>query len=187
MADRLTQLQDCYEQLATQFYASIRYVSLHHNASPLPPPAPLPSSSSDTTSGGGPNGSIPHPNTSHTSSLTTTTTTTNTNPSQPSQPSQTSQDASDPSSLPPEQRPDSPNTFAAAQKELAHDLILKTRQIEYLIGVLPGVGAGKASQEERIRALEGELRGVLEERRGVEGERERGVGVVEGVIGGVRR
>lgn len=93
----------------------------------------------------------------------------------------------DPSSLPPEQRPDTPTTFAAAQKELAHDLILKTRQIEYLIGILPGIGEGQESQEERIRRLDGELRGALEERKMVERERERWVGLVEGVFGGVWR
>ncbi|KAK3176505.1 hypothetical protein OEA41_007828 [Lepraria neglecta] len=167
MADRLTQLQDCYDQLATQFYASIRYISLHHNASALPAPVPLPTTSSTS---GGANGQIARPNS-----------TTNT------QQSQAVVEPPDPSSLPPEQRPDTPTTFAVAQKELAHDLILKTRQIEYLIGVLPGIGEGQESQEERIRRLDGELRGALEERRVVERERERWVGLMEGVVGGVRR
>lgn len=62
--------------------------------------------------------------------------------------------------------------------------MLKVAQIEYLIGVLPGVEASAQEQEERIRELEGE--------RGVEGERERAVAELEGwrerlegVIGGV--
>lgn len=57
-------------------------------------------------------------------------------------------------------------------------------QIEYLIGVLPGVETSAQEQEERIRELEGE-RGVEDERgraiAELEGWRER----VEGVIGGV--
>lgn len=64
--------------------------------------------------------------------------------------------------LPP--RPDSPRTFAARQRELARDLVIKEQQIEYLISVLPGIGSSEAEQEKRIRELERELRGVEEER-----------------------
>jgi Subunit 21 of Mediator complex. len=64
--------------------------------------------------------------------------------------------------LPP--APDSPSTFASRQRELARDLIIKEQQIEYLISVLPGIGASEAEQETRIRELETELRGVEKER-----------------------
>ena len=83
--------------------------------------------------------------------------------------------------------PDSPRTFASAQQELAQDLLIKARQIEYLIGVLPGVEKSETEQETRIRVLEGELRGAEEERKSavadMEGWRER----LEVVLGGVRR
>ncbi|KAL2056334.1 hypothetical protein ABVK25_003357 [Lepraria finkii] len=126
--------------LATQFYASIRYISLHHNASGLPAPATTSSTS------GGANGQTSRPNSTTNTTLTAT------------QQSQAVVESPTPPPSP-EQRPDTPTTFAAAQKELAHDLILKTRQIEYLIGMLPGIGEGQESQEERIRKLDGELRG----------------------------
>lgn len=64
--------------------------------------------------------------------------------------------------LPP--APDSPSTFASRQRELARDLIIKEQQIEYLISVLPGIGASEAEQETRIRELETELRDVEKER-----------------------
>ncbi|KAL6719910.1 RNA polymerase II mediator complex subunit [Lecanora helva] len=201
MADRLTQLQDCYDQLATQFYASIRYISLHHNASPFTPPR-LPTSSqpnsqqneaeavADSTIV---NHQIP-PTTqpSQSQDQTQTQSTQAPSSSDPQQPSQPPQQQSDPASsitsaLPPEQRPDTPTTFAAAQRELAHDLILKTKQIEYITSILPGVENSKERQEERIRELDGELREVLREREEVEGERERCLRRVEGVIGGLRR
>lgn len=179
MADRLTQLQDCYDQvnllfsksthtklspqLATQFYASIRYISLHHSASPLPPPFPTSQNQNQIQPS---NGAVP-----------TNNNTTNTHQNDPT----------DPSSLPAEQRPDTPTTFAAAQRELAHDLLLKTRQIEAIIGVLPGVENSLEVQEQRIRELEGELREARREREEVEKVREEWVGLVEGVVGGIRR
>lgn len=67
----------------------------------------------------------------------------------------------DPNLLP---QPDSPRTFAARQRELARDLIIKEQQIEYLISVLPGIGASEAEQEARIRELETQLREVEKER-----------------------
>ena len=79
------------------------------------------------------------------------------------------------------------STFSAAQKELAHDLILKSRQIQGLIDALPGVERGREEQEQRIGALEVELQEARRERAGVEGERRRMVERVETVLGGVRR
>lgn len=85
--------------------------------------------------------------------------------------------------IPPE--PDSPRTFASRQRELARDLVLKEQQIEYLVSVLPGVGASEVEQEGRIRELEGELRGV-EVERGVKMRELRGLRRrLEGVLGAV--
>ena len=60
--------------------------------------------------------------------------------------------------------PDSPADFQVALKELARDLILKEQQIEYLIGVLPGIGTSERDQSARIQTLEGELREAEKER-----------------------
>ncbi|KAL8889700.1 MAG: hypothetical protein Q9215_003054 [Flavoplaca cf. flavocitrina] len=138
MADRLTQLQDCLDQLATQFYASLRYLSTHHSSSSTLPPSPH---------------VAPFP-------------ATNTNP---------------------HQRPDTPTTFAAAQRELATDLVEKVQEIEYLTGTLPGLDKSEESQVKKIRELEQELRRVEEERKAAVGERKKCLGVLEEVIGKVGR
>lgn len=82
-------------------------------------------------------------------------------PQQPGAAPVTTAEGEDPN-LPP--APDSPRTFASRQRELARDLIIKEQQIEYLISVLPGIGASEAEQETKIRELEKELRAVEKER-----------------------
>ncbi|KAI9890227.1 MAG: RNA polymerase II mediator complex subunit [Vezdaea aestivalis] len=47
MADRVTQIQDALDQLATQFYASLRYVLAHHNTSVISTQPTQPLSASD--------------------------------------------------------------------------------------------------------------------------------------------
>ncbi|KAL4961145.1 med21 domain-containing protein [Aspergillus stella-maris] len=188
MADILTQLQTCLDQLATQFYATIGYLTTYHDNSPaIPPPnpdsapalakiqknsstPPIPASaaailnntSQGSPSAGGGGGVTPGPATAGGAD---------------------GAEAAGEEGLPP--RPDSPRTFAARQRELARDLVIKEQQIEYLISVLPGIGSSEAEQEKRIRELEVELRGVEEERerkvRELRVLRKR----VEGVLGGV--
>jgi len=62
--------------------------------------------------------------------------------------------------------PDTPEVFQAALRELARDLVIKEQQIEYLISVLPGLGSSESNQNQRIQALEKELR-EADEQRGV--------------------
>ncbi|MCJ1474454.1 RNA polymerase II mediator complex subunit [Lambiella insularis] len=154
MADRLTQLQDCLDQLATQLYASIRYITSHHPSSPLAgqqrpgtPPGPQNAAGADQIN-----------------------TTTNNDP--PASPSH---------------RPDTPDTFAAATRELAHDLVLKQKQIEALINTLPGIEKSEEDQTRRIKELDVELRQMEEERREVVEEKERLLERVEAVIAQVKR
>lgn len=163
MADRLTQLQDCYDQLATQFYASIRYLSLHHTSSALTSPPTSDSRRNNHSSNANANA--------------------NSNHEQPV----SQQELPESSSYPPEQRPDTPTTFASAQRELAQDLLLKAKQIEYLISVLPGVENSQDKQGARITELDGALREALEERKKAEEERELWLAKVDGIIGGIRR
>ncbi|EAW14183.1 med21 domain-containing protein [Aspergillus clavatus NRRL 1] len=153
MADILTQLQTCLDQLATQFYATIGYLSTYHDNSPATTPTNIPNAApalakipKNSTAPPVPAGA-PVPSQS--------------SPPPPQTQRGASEAAADPN-LPP--APDSPRTFASRQRELARDLIIKEQQIEYLISVLPGIDSSEAEQEKRIRELEAELRGVEEER-----------------------
>lgn len=64
----------------------------------------------------------------------------------------------DASTVTDETKPDTPEVFHAALRELARDLVIKEQQIEYIISVLPGIGNSEADQNARIHALETELR-----------------------------
>ncbi|KAL3461618.1 mediator complex, subunit Med21 [Aspergillus heterothallicus] len=192
MADILTQLQTCLDQLATQFYATIGYLTTYHDNSPATPPEipgaapalakiqknstnpPIPASAAAILA-----------NSQASPSGAGATTATTPGPTIATAPAGAG-GAEDPS-LPP--RPDSPRTFAARQRELARDLVLKEQQIEYLVSVLPGIGSSEAEQEERIKALEKELRAAEEERakriKELRALRRRVEGVLGAVAGGV--
>ena len=53
----------------------------------------------------------------------------------------------------------------AAKKELARDLILKTKEIDLLIGSLPGIGVSEEQQIQRLEKLENELQEIEKRRR----------------------
>ncbi len=65
--------------------------------------------------------------------------------------------------------------------------MLKEQQIEVLISVLPGIGTSERDQEERLKALEAELRVAEEERARAVREKEEVLERLDGVIRGVRR
>ncbi|KAG5294534.1 RNA polymerase II transcription mediator family protein [Histoplasma ohiense] len=141
MADILTQLQTCLDQLATQFYATLCYLTTYHDHAAATPPSNIPTAIPQLKK-------IPK-----NPSTTATTSTAADAQAQQQEPS------------PAEPTPDPPEIFALRQRELARDLIVKEQQIEYLISVLPGVGSSEAEQEERIRRLAEELRVVEAEKR----------------------
>ncbi|KAI9696830.1 MAG: RNA polymerase II mediator complex subunit [Candelina mexicana] len=130
MADRLTQLQDCLDQLATQFYASVRYINSRHDFSPVG-----------------------------------------------NEPKASAEDIT----------PDEPQAFAAAQRELARDLVLKEQQIEYLISVLPGISTSEKEQEARLKVLEKELKEAEIERKKAVEEKEKVLERLDAVIMAVKR
>lgn len=65
--------------------------------------------------------------------------------------------------------------------------MLKEQQIEFLISVLPGIGTSERDQEERLKALEAELRVAEEERARAVREKAEVLERLDGVIRGVRR
>ncbi|GKZ67319.1 RNA polymerase II mediator complex subunit [Aspergillus niger] len=190
MADILTQLQTCLDQLATQFYATLCYLTTYHDNIPAtPPPTSTTPSAAPLLAKIPKNASTPPvpasaPQAAQSQSQASPPPPDTTNPQTGGQNADQQQQSPDGEGLP---APDSPATFAARQRELARDLVIKEQQIEYLISVLPGIDSSEAEQERRIRELEGELR-VVE---GVREERRRELGVLrrrlEGVLGVVER
>ncbi|KAI2844835.1 hypothetical protein CBS147343_2042 [Aspergillus niger] len=190
MADILTQLQTCLDQLATQFYATLCYLTTYHDNIPAtPPPTSTTPSAAPLLAKIPKNASTPPvpasaPQAAQSQSQASPPPPDTTNPQTGGQNADQQQQSPDGEGLP---APDSPATFAARQRELARDLVIKEQQIEYLISVLPGIDSSEAEQERRIRELEGELR-IVE---GVREERRRELGVLrrrlEGVLGVVER
>ncbi|PYH70311.1 med21 domain-containing protein [Aspergillus vadensis CBS 113365] len=192
MADILTQLQTCLDQLATQFYATLCYLTTYHDNIPAtPPPTSTTPSAAPLLAKIPKNASTPPvpasaPQAAQSQSQASPPPPDSTNPPGQGQNADQQQQNADGTAegLP---APDSPATFAARQRELARDLVIKEQQIEYLISVLPGIDSSEAEQERRIRELEGELR-VVE---GVREERRRELGALrrrlEGVLGVVER
>ncbi|OCK79009.1 mediator of RNA polymerase II transcription subunit 21 [Lepidopterella palustris CBS 459.81] len=161
MADRLTQLQDCLDQLATQMYATISYTSNFSSPSPIPG---QPLQSPDK---------IAFPPNAQDLTQTTTTQTTTQNPTQPTQSLQ--------------QTPEERHTqFLADLHELSRDLIVKEQQIELIIDRLPGIGHSEAAQKQRMTELERELREIEVERVQAVREKERLVERIGGVVLGIR-
>lgn len=161
MSDRLTQLQDCLDQLLTQMFACVKYIDTHHAPSPIPNQPDIP----DLASGSNPPQSA-----------------TADGPQ-----SQALQISSDPPPQVGAPTHDPPELFQARLQELAADLVLKEQQIEALISVLPGVGSSSAAQEARMKTLDAELRAVEAERVEAVKEKEKLLSMVDEVIVGIRR
>lgn len=71
--------------------------------------------------------------------------------------------------------------------ELARDLIVKSKQIEFLIQSLPGIGVSEEEQQGRLRNLEQQLKEAEQERvRAIE-DKERARERLETVIVKLRR
>jgi mediator of RNA polymerase II transcription subunit 21 len=148
-------------QLATQFYASLKYISTHH---PLSPPSALARAVVDPSS-------LPNPTTTAT-------------PGSP--PAQTTTAEVPPAS--PNHKPIDPTEFEQDQRELAVDLVQKQKEIEALIRRLPrDLEGAEERQEQRIRELEREIRDVEEEVKVVGERREEVLERVEGVIARYKR
>jgi mediator of RNA polymerase II transcription subunit 21 len=166
MTDRLTQLQLCLNQLATQMYATLHYTSDRATPSRIPDLryqiSPARSNFLETQ---------------QTQSDETQTQTT-TQQSDPTQPQNTQTQ--------PQSQQDSATQFTADLHELARDLILKEQQIELLIDRLPGIGTSERAQRERMRELEQQLQEIEVQRREAVAEKEVLLELVAGAIVGVK-
>lgn len=154
------------KQLATQFYATLGYLTTYHDNAPTIPPPNVPDAAPALAKMTKNSSSPPVPaaiaeRVGGASAVAGNASPPLAPPQQPGAAPVTAAEGEDPN-LPP--APDSPRTFASRQRELARDLIIKEQQIEYLISVLPGIGASETEQETRIQELEKELRAVEQER-----------------------
>jgi mediator of RNA polymerase II transcription subunit 21 len=142
MADRLTQLQDCLDQLLAQMYATVRYIDTRHAYASVPG---QPDQFADALSAADPSQS-----TQPTSSAAPATA-----PADAGAPPPPDGEEQEPTSKDP--APDPPALFAARLRELAQDLVVKEQQAEALADGLPGAGGGRARQEARLRELAARL------------------------------
>lgn len=79
------------------------------------------------------------------------------------------------------------STFISNQRELAQDIVLKEQLIEYLIGILPGIGNSEEMQEKRIKELEEELKEAEVKRREALAEKEVVLKRLDEVIRSIKR
>lgn len=140
--DILTQLQTCYDQLLTQCFSTISYLSQRH---PIIAPDADPNDpfTNPPTLGG--TSQTPNPDGTPVTAI------------QPG--------PEDTERAPFPLRPVLPSTFSTAQHELAEDLVQKASQIDLLISRLPGIGRGEEEQRREIEALSEKVRAMEEQRK----------------------
>lgn len=138
MADRLTQLQVCLDQLVEQFNATVNYVN-HHSE-----PALLDEDPSSVTNIAA-NAPLPGQN-AQAEGGSNKQTSANTASNQPSA------------------REEAESNFENTINELSTDIILKSRQISMLIDSLPGIGTSPEAQLATINELINELDEVEKKR-----------------------
>ncbi|EXJ59435.1 uncharacterized protein A1O5_12060 [Cladophialophora psammophila CBS 110553] len=170
-SDILTQLQTCYDQLLTQFFSTISYLSQRHAlVAPEPDPNdPFTNPPSAAVVGAAASSQTPNPVDAAAAQLQASV-----NPG-----------PEDTDRAPFPLRPVAPQTFANAQRELAEDLVLKGQQIEMLISRLPGIGRGEEQQAEDIRMLAEKVRKMEQERKVKRREMKEYVRRLESVVMGM--
>lgn len=141
MADRLTQLQICLDQLVEQFNATVNYVNTNNELALLDDD---PTSVTNLAA----NAPIPGQNPQGMEDASNKQT-----EGMNSASNQTSNKAAE-----------SEANFDNTINELSTDIILKSRQITMLIDSLPGIGVSPESQLQMIEELSKELRDIEKER-----------------------
>lgn len=140
--DILTQLQTCYDQLLTQCFSTISYLSQRHPI--IAPDADPNDPFTNPPAIGGPS-QTPNPDGTPMTAI------------QPG--------LEDTERAPYPLRPVPSSTFSTAQRELAEDLVQKAQQIDILISRLPGIGRDEEEQRREIEALSQKVRAMEEKRK----------------------
>lgn len=167
MADRLTQLQICLDQLVEQFNATVNYVN--NNSDPgmldedeasvinIAANAPVPGQAVPTA---------PAANLVPAATQSPAQSTTQQSPQSAKQQSPAHQSPQSPDQASPGLNSSASTTsnFNNTIRELSTDIILKSRQISMLIDSLPGIGVSPESQLKIIEDLTEELKVVDKER-----------------------
>ncbi|PPJ55647.1 hypothetical protein CBER1_09546 [Cercospora berteroae] len=165
MADRLTQLQDCLDDLLKQMYASLHYI---HNRHPYGTIEGQPQGPHFRLAGDDDDKEDKKDKKKGSNAAATN-----------------GENDAKPEVTTPEQ--EDPDKFNTGLRELAQDLVLKEQQIEYIVNSLPGLGNSEQSQEQKMKELERELRELELEREMKEADKQELVAVLGEVIGRVKR
>ena len=190
--DILTRIQTHLDQLATQLYASVRYLSTHHPLLDFDE-TPLNSITGLPLSQPGPQTQIPG-TTLGPSTLATESDFPQEKKSKKDKKDKAAKDDADgpePAAKPPlspDWTPLEPDSFALDIAELADDLITKQKQIEDLLAELPQeLEQEEQMQEQRISELVGELEGLESEIVEARARRDTLLDKIEGVVEAVGR
>lgn len=198
MADRLTQIQDCLDQLITQIYATVRYIDTRHHYTPIDGQAPQWMSQggeTQTATQASISTAAPAlaPGSTQPSSATQQSTQPGSTQTQTQQGSQSLQQEQQQQQRADEDYPFRPGAvdpdplFETRLRELAQDLVLKEQQVEALLATLPGLGVSQAAQEQRIAELQAELVRVETETKEWEVEKRKLQERMDTRLGGVQR
>lgn len=167
MPDTVTQLQHSLDELATQMFAALRYITEHHSNAQIPGQQYL-----------GPQGRDHDPQLNPTALPNG-----DTKPANPEQ--QPSSDDPPPLAQTVQESlrvADDPKVFEEALREMARDLVRKEKEMEALVEAMPGKERSKEQQKDRMRELEAELRVVEGELREAGAVKDDLLNRVEGAI-----
>ncbi|KAL9057529.1 MAG: hypothetical protein Q9162_002261 [Coniocarpon cinnabarinum] len=170
MADELSKVQECLDQLATQMFACLHWVSQNAipaqvNGQPFWPPEGVLPNGNETLADGQPADSN-NADTQHASAVN---------------------GAEAASSATPTDTNAARSDYQATLQELAQDLVIKEQQIETLIKGLPGLEKSEEDQQRRMQELEEEAKELEEQAKVASDSREGLIQQVEETMMKIRR
>ena len=172
MTDKLTQLQDCLDQLLDRMYATVHYVGTYHSYAGIEGQTDQNPWTQPPQDSQQPPAAAPQ----RQGSLSGT-----------AQQAQSKQQQAEGGDGDGGERPHDAAAFARNLALLSQDLVLKEQQIEAVVDALPGVGRSQEHQERRIAELESQLQKLGPARERAAREREALERRLESAVLGVRR